>query len=315
MSTRLFVLLMLVLAEATAVPAAPKRTVVVRLATYNLLDFFDHEDDPALSGRYDDLPMAIAEPRARQLAKIIRAIDADVLALQEVESRDALVWFRDTYLADMGYDHVASQDVGYFRGIECAVLSRIEIIGEEVWPRLSLDGLRRDGTGWAEVPEGKDLVFRRSPLRVDLRAPDGYELTLFVVHHKAGADFDYQREAEALKVLELAGAVAQADQDRNVAVIGDFNAAPWDKSLRAYLNDGFVDTLAYRATRGAEGRMYKTHRSGRVLDYILLNPGAYREFVVGSAQVYGRAAGAGDASAVASDHYPVIIDLITDDRR
>jgi endonuclease/exonuclease/phosphatase family metal-dependent hydrolase len=297
----------------------PRPEGTIRLATYNLLDLFDHDDDPELSGRFDDLPLAISETRANGLAAAIRAVDADLLALQEVESRDALIWFRDRYLADMGYDHVVAHDVGYFRGIECALLSRFEVVGERSWPGESLDDVTREGEGWASVPEGAHLTFRRSPLSVDVRGPDDYTLTLFIVHHKAGRDFNYQREAEALKIRELIAAVRETDPDRNVVVLGDFNAAPWDKSLRVYLQGGFVDTLAHRSVRGVEGRPYKTHLTGRVLDYILLNGHAYREYVTGSAHVYGTPAsrdrrnGEPDPDGFASDHFPVVIDMVPED--
>ena len=65
------------------------------------------------------------------LMKYLADVDADVLCLQEVESRAALESFRDTWLRDLGYAHVASLDAGDERGIEQSVLSRHEIASAE----------------------------------------------------------------------------------------------------------------------------------------------------------------------------------------
>jgi len=75
-----------------------------------------------------------------------------------------------------------------------------------------------------------------------------------------------------------------------------------------------------RAAPQAKAGLYKTHESGRVLDYILFNSAAHRELVMGSAHIYGtRSVENYDwvndpyPEGYASDHYPVIIDLIPRD--
>lgn len=304
----------------------PRRRGTIRLASYNVLNLFDHDDDPDLAGGVDDIKLAVSHERGLKLAEAIRAVDADVVALQEVESLEALRWFRESYLPKAGYVHLVSLDVGDHRGIECSVMSRFEITAQKIWrpTSLDLDDIHRRGSGWAPVPERfrRGLEMRRSPLMVDLRTPAGYELTIVVVHHKAGRDFAFQREAEALRVIELIMDRARRDPGRNIVVMGDFNAAPWDKSLRVYLEAGLIDTLAHRATRGEAGRAFKTHESNRILDYVLLNSAAHRELVIGTAHIYGTLVPPTDydwrndpyPTGYASDHYPVIIDLVPVDQ-
>ncbi|MFG0330080.1 MAG: endonuclease/exonuclease/phosphatase family protein [Phycisphaerales bacterium] len=328
-------------AEAPAADASPRNAFgvsvapakepgAVRLATYNMLNFFDEADDPSLSGEFDDAGLTTAPDRRRALAAAIRAVDADVWALQEVESKEALEWFRDAYLSDMRYSHIASIDVGYFRGVECSVMSRYPITHAEVWTDLRLDGVERPGSGWATVPPGEDegLTIRRSPLRVDIRVNDEYELTVFSLHHKSGGSNDWWREAEAVRVVERIDEIRSRDPYRNIVVMGDFNAAPWDKSFRVYLEAGMIDTLAHRIVprwREApqdEARLYKTHESDRVIDYILVNSAAHRELVIGSAFVFGTLTPGPDYNwredphppGYASDHYPVAVDLTPRDR-
>jgi endonuclease/exonuclease/phosphatase family metal-dependent hydrolase len=339
-------------ASATAQPSAstpglrrfgvekplPKPAGAFRLATYNLENLFDDADDPALSGRFEDKDMTKPEPHRRALAAAIRAIDADVLAVQEVESKDALLWFRDQFLADMGYVHVASVDAGDERGIEQAVLSRFPITDVTNWPRLPLGGLHPDKAGRnANELAGKPITFHRSPLRVTITvsgiapAPASpsvtpaftpshpYTLTLFVVHQKSGRDWEYWREKEAAATVRLVGDFVADHPDRNVIILGDFNAAPGAPSLRLYADAGLIDAFA---DADPKDRAVISHASGRAIDRIFFKAAAAREFLPRSRFILGTPALPEDADyrrtpppdGYASDHYPVVVDLFATDR-
>lgn len=290
----------------------------IRVASYNMLNLFDHEDDPAIVGDIDDLPMATTDGRCRSLAAAIREVDADVLALQEIESAECLEWFRDTYLEDMGYDHLVSIDVGYYRGIENAVLSRFPLSGASAPPMIPIDDVVRHGGGWADPVEGDEATtFQRTPLRVDMKTPGGYELTLFVIHHKSGYSYRHRREGEALKLVELVEAVREKDPDRNIILLGDFNSAPWDRSMDVYRDAGFIDVFADPSVDRT-----KTHESNRVLDFILMNSAVHRELVGGSQEVHQTKAPPKEydwrtdprPDDCPSDHRPISVDLIEADR-
>ena len=49
--------------------APPRAQGTIRIATYNMLNFFDQVNDPGLEGEFDDLPMATSEARCRELAR------------------------------------------------------------------------------------------------------------------------------------------------------------------------------------------------------------------------------------------------------
>ena len=106
-------------------------------------------------------------------------------------------------------------------------------------------------------------------------------------------------------------------------VLGDFNAAPWDKSFRLYLEAGFIDAMAHRLVPRSssddreEGNLGKTHESGRVIDYVLFSNAAHHELVPGSAHVFGTPyfpeydwRTDEPPPGYSSDHYPVIVDLV-----
>ena len=234
---------------------APERASgTLRIGSYNVLNYFDDVDDPALEGEWDDEELASSPAQLKALAEAIRALDADVLALQEVESRDALIRFRDTWLKGLGYDHVASLDAGYYRGVEQSILSRIPITDVRNWPGLSTADVERKGEGFQPVPDAPETAFQGSPLMVDLRTEGGYEFTMFVVHLKAGGlSSAYRREAEGLKLVELVAGRLASEPDRNIVVLGDFNALYSYKSMRVLTESGLVDTMQPRATQSTPG--------------------------------------------------------------
>ncbi len=297
---------------------ALKAEGAIRLATYNVLNLFDDVDDPSLSDRYEDIDDEKPVEQLEALAKTIRLIDADILAVQEIESLDALTAFRDEYLADLGYEHIASIDAGDERGIEQSVLSRYPITHMENWPKRELGGVHPEKYGTQENwYAGEPIVFHRSPLRVDIEVPGetAYGLTLFVMHHKSGRYSGYWRDAESKGDLEMIAEAVSGAPDRNVAVLGDFNDLPSAPSVMAFKDAGFTSVFGAEPGIGPE---YTTHESGRTIDFILVNEALGAEVIAGSARVIGtpaRPAGADyrttpPPEGFASDHYPVIVDLI-----
>jgi len=307
-------------------PAPAKKAGTLRLASYNLENFFDDVDDPSLTGDVDDAKMTTTDARAKALAQSIRDIDADVLCLQEVESLDALRWFRDHYLSDMGYDHLASDDVRYYRGIEQSVMSRFPIVRQMTWPDADLTetAVMRtgDASSWQAERPGHGDRFQRSPLFAQVRTPDGYMLDLFVVHHKAGGkDFAFHREAEALKIISLIKERLAEDPGARLAVLGDFNASPSEKSVKIYMDPDFGDLVnawEQRFDRNRPRETFVTHASGRVIDYIFVNKALADDLVPRSFFVYATATPPEGwnwrtdphPQDYASDHRPVVVDLL-----
>lgn len=306
-----------------------KNPNTIRIAAYNILNFFDPVDDPTLSGKYDDLPMATNRDRCEAIARVIKAIDADVLALEEVESKEAIEWFRDEFLQGLGYDHVASLDVGYYRGVEQSVLSRFPITGVTIWPDENLADMaaKKIGDNWETKGEAPKS-FQRSPLMVDIEVPKtkdrpAYPLTVAVVHHKAG-NFKKQRESEALQLVELLQARLTEEPELNLIVLGDFNAGPFDQSIAVYRDAGFINAYDHRWSREAGTRhLFRTHESDRVIDYIMLHPNVDSEVAPNTFQVVG-SLHPGDKynwrqdeppSGYAADHYPLVIDLVPQEDR
>ena len=316
--------------------ARPKQKGALRLAAYNAENLFDDFDDPSLQGEYDDIKEKTSEARLKAVAAEIRKLDADVLCLEEIESKRCLEWFRDKYLKDMGYDYIASEDVGYYRGVEQSVLSRVPITGATIFKggdavitdqetRRNADSAKRLGGEWSPPAKTQQETFQRSPLKVDFKTKDGYELTVFVCHFKAGGkDFAQQRELEALQVEEFVGDAMKKNPDANIAVVGDFNATPSDMATKALRMSplGLVSAYDWRFDKKGDKDLYTTHASGRAIDFIIMTPGLAADCVEGSYFVLGTLHAASDwdfrkadeippPAGYASDHCPVAIDLMT----
>lgn len=303
-----------------------KREGSIRLATYNVLNLFDGHDDPTLTGDRDDMRSVKPEQEKAALAEALQRLDADIVALQEVESLQALVEFRNEHLQGLGYDYVASIDAGDDRGIEQAALSRFPITQATVFPSMPLGGVHPEKYGnEANWLAGEPIECRRSPLVVVVSVPGDegaapYELTLFVVHHKSGRYSDYWRERESARFAAIVQEMQEADPARNIAVLGDFNALPTDASVRTYADAaGLMDVFGERSPGDTT---LLTHESDRVIDMIWVNGALAKELIPGSAFVMGtpmRAKGADwrtvpPPAGYASDHLPVAVDLTPMDR-
>lgn len=303
------------LAEA---PAKPANTF--RLTTYNIENLFDDVDDPTLTGRNDDANNTKPVHQMIAVARAIHKLDSDVICLQEIESLEALLWFRDAYLADMGYEHVISLDAGNSRGIENAVLSRFPLSNPQQWIGKELGGVHPEKYGRNKnYYAGEPIAFRRSPLKLDVDIPatgdrEAWTLTLFVLHHKSGRYSQYWREAEARMIVKLAHAVETEHPGRAIVILGDFNAQISDDSVQTYLNDGFADVFGGRSDAGSE---IITHESNRRIDLLLANASAIGYLHEDAAFVLGTAArpegidwrSLDTFDGYAADHYPVSVDI------
>jgi len=304
----------------------PKADGTLRLATYNFENLFDAVDDPALTGDAEDIDDTKPEAQKEGLTAAIKKLNADVIAVQELESESALIEFRDTYLKGLGYDYAKSIGPGDERGIEQGILSRFPIKEAKVWENIDLGGTHPEYAG--DRPNklaGQPLKTRRSPLMATIEVPaekaggKAYDLTLFVVHHKSGRGMEYWREAEAKKFSAMVDEIEAADPKQNIVVLGDFNAEQFDESLQIWFRSGFECVSC--AHPDSMDPAHTSHASGRTIDMILVNPALKHEIVPNSTFVLATPqldAGADWRTApkpalYASDHMPVAVDLTPKD--
>ena len=186
------------------------------LATYNVRKFFDTYDNPYTA---DEKTRPKSPAELAELARAIRALDADVLILQEVEAGGVLKNFVEHQLSDLRYTAVVDSTTEDPRGITVAALSRVPVLRIVSHRLAPLEGGRR---------------FARDLLRLDLEAAPGHGLSVYGMHLKSqrdgtdGNDKDsaHWRLAETTRARELIREEMSAGQNLAAArfvVLGDAN--------------------------------------------------------------------------------------------
>lgn len=265
------------------------------LATYNVENLFDGSNTvlgPSNPPKSDEAK--------QHLADSLRALNADVVGLVEVESRATLRNFRDTYLKDMGYQYIALQEGNDMRGIDVAVLSR--------FPITHLKSHRNAVFGVPGAPAPGKLS--RDLLQARIAVGQGYSFTLFVTHLKARPGekaSDAKRKAEAQFIRRMLRDFEKANPDANYALVGDFNDRPGSETLKVFLDGRDRDPLLFDAFSELGPNAFSYHPikyRGRI-DYILLSQGIRKEYVPNSARILET-----PSALKASDHLPgsVVID-------
>lgn len=271
-------------------PASRPARDTIRIATYNVLNLFDAEDDP-----YRDDEGTRIKPRSEleRLAATIRRLDADVLALQEVENRFYLERFVRVLLPDMGYRHVVHFEGNDNRGIDCAVLSRLPVGPVTSYRHLFFDG-----------PEGRPMCFLRDLLRVRVEPSDAPPFEIFVVHLKSkgsGESSHPIRLAEARQVRAILDDLLRHDPRARFILCGDFNDEWNSPSLQALRGHGDAELKCYWTELPESNRItYNKAPYRSMIDFILCSPAMARTYVANSYTILP-----GDVESSGSDHNPV----------
>lgn len=296
-----------VLALAPGLDAAPE---FFNVATYNVENYLD-----APAGTR---PMKSAEARAK-IRESIRALKADVIALQEVGALSALQELRAA-LKSEGVDYPQWDWVtGFDTNIHVAVLSKFPIIQ------------RRPHTNENFLLQGRRLHVSRGFSEIDIQVNPGYTFTLLAAHLKSRrtvgvADEAEMREQEALLLREKIDERLAANPNANLIVLGDFNDVKDSRSTKVILGRGahaLIDTRPAEKNGDAHtgnGSRYAprditwTHYFGKEdtysrIDYILLSPGMAHEW-----QREGTFVLAIPNWGVGSDHRPIVARFVAEDR-
>ena len=284
----------------------------LRLATYNIRNLFDGIQNPG-----KEPETAKPEKEKVALGQALHDINADIIGMQEVESKEVLTQFRDRYLADMGYREVVLVEANDTRGIDVALMSRYPVTDVKTHKDV-----RFPVPGQAE-PVG----FSRDLLQVRIQGPNNYNLTVFVGHlksHHGGAEADVRREAEARAARQIIADFQKANPRENFVVMGDFNDKPLEKPIQPLVNPqvsglGLTDVIMKDLGNDSSVFTYHPQQYRSRIDYLLLSPGMMNEYVPQSVKLNKPFKEGEQWQKLffyqASDHIPVTLDLnISSDR-
>ena len=272
-------------------PKRPRLTKQVRIATFNIRNLFDGHDNPYYS---DETTRPKPRQEMEKLAATIQDINADVVSLQEVESRGYLERFNTVFLPDMGYEvvHYSGNDL---RSSGLAVLTRIPV-GQVVSHRH-----RR-----FKDPSGGSRRFSRDLLCVELLHPFAPSFEVWVTHLKSkrgGAEAtEPQRMAETGEIRRRLQQKLKTNPNARVLLMGDFNDTLDSNPIKNLLSGGELTSFTRELPKDTVTYTLSPYQS--LIDFIFASPQASKALVTGSYKVVSRS-----LEESGSDHNAVVADF------
>ena len=270
----------------------------ITYCNWNVQNLFDSYDDPYHNDvDWDGGLQVKAEEEVVAIAKVLADIDADIVALQEIENRGVLESLVKNHLAEQGYA-VSLIEGNDGRGIDVAVLSKLPIESSTSYRHRVFKN-----------SAGEDAMFSRDILRVIVRLPDDRQLSVYTCHLKSRSGGDVatlKRQAEAAELRRI------VDEDMApgglVIVSGDLNDDIASGTPALVMGKEGTDTYLWPVPAMSakesditwHGR-YKSRYPPIRFDYIFLSPAAKEMYVNKSGVVYTK-----EPAELAADHYPVV---------
>jgi endonuclease/exonuclease/phosphatase family metal-dependent hydrolase len=255
----------------------------------------------------------VDETGTRTTARVITDIDADVLALVEVEDRPSLVRLNRDLLGGR-YEHVMLVDGNDDRGIDVGIMTKAG---------YDIRSIRSN----VDIKDGGTPVFSRDCPQYEIRTPSGKTLHVLVNHFKSQSGGGAaRRRRQAREVRRIADELVAAR--RNVIVLGDLNEGqPAPDVPPANLKELFDGPLlsCYDLDGFDSGKRPGTFDSCGIrdrLDYVLVSKSLRRRFRSGHLFRHGLWGTRStrptawytypemrDHNEQASDHAAVVVDL------
>ncbi len=229
-----------------------------KVASYNMENLFDLTMDGTEYPEY--IPNTeygwtkdIANIKYTNIARVMKDMGGDVVALQEVESKKALIALRNK-LKDLGVDYpyfeIADSEA---TSVKCAVLSKFPIVKKE---EIQVDPV--------------DNEIMRNILKITLEI-DGNRIILFINHWKS------KRGPESMRIVyakTLMREIGKLKEDVEFILIGDFNSNY--NEYKTFRNSGRLDN-----TGGITGinHILKTIKDSEMVDENILAKQAANEYL------------------------------------
>jgi endonuclease/exonuclease/phosphatase family metal-dependent hydrolase len=283
-----------------------------RVATYNVENYLDQ---PTESRPHVKTPEAKVEIR-----ESIKAVNPDVIALEEMGTTNALLELRASLKAD-GLDFPFWEYIqGFDTNIHVAVLSKFPIVA------------RRPHTNEFFLLDGKRFAVKRGFAEVDIQAAPDFTFTLIAAHLKSHlvtpeADEAEERLSEARVLRGIIDTRLGKNPNARLIVLGDFNDTKDSDSTKEIIGHGkfrLTDTRpAERNGDNAPGEppyfeprnvtwtyFFGSKDTYSRIDYILISP-AMKNFWRADETFVPKIPNWG----VGSDHRPIVATFQTDSDR
>lgn len=267
----------------------------LRVATFNVRLFFDSTCQSGACGATDFeqvlTPQAF-DARAAEVAQAIMGFDADVVALQELETQPCLDALLSRLTETLPYGTLG--EIGTAGSVDVAILSKTPL--ERVVGHRALERLTR--------PDGSRTNYSREFLEAHVRASNGAEVVLFAAHFRSKSmDDPGRRFAEAETSRRIVSDVATALPAALVVLAGDLNDTPGSAPMEVLTADGGLLRVAADLPV-ADQYTYVFNGRGEAIDHILQAVTPAARAVPRSAIVWKDSRG-----FAGSDHYALTADF------
>ncbi len=281
---------------------------IFRVAAYNVENYLD-----APTASRPHVKTAEAKTKIREA---IKAMNPDVLALEEMGGTNALLELRAALKAD-GLDFPFWEHIqAYDTNVHVAVLSRLPIIA------------RQPHTNENFLLDGKRFQVKRGFAELEIQAAPNFTFTLLAAHLKShlaapDADENEERLGEAKVLRRIIDDKLKNDHDAKLIVLGDFNDTKDSAAAKEIIGRGKTKLFDLRPaerngdTAPGEPPYFEprdsawTYFYGRNdtysrIDYILVSPALKRRWLAAETFIptvpnWG----------VGSDHRPVVAGFST----
>lgn len=251
--------------------------------------------------------------------KVIRDVDADILAVIEAENRPSLNQFSEYIIKKVQgtpYEQVMLIDGNDTRGIDVGIMTKNNYVINTIKSHI-----------YDTTDSGKTIFSRDSP-EFEILTPTGAKIIVIPNHFKSkyggnDANSKAKRLSQSKRVTEIYETLIQKGLE-NIIVLGDLNDTPDSDELKPLLQDtNLKDVTEHQSFNPGEFDSVGTYALGNdsnKIDYLLLSPNLFDK--VTTSGLFRKGAWAGTRPKrwetysditkkihVASDHHVIWADI------
>ncbi len=276
----------------------------VRIATWNVENLVDGLDDPYVSAAWEDSGGRDREAKLQRIVEVLRALNADVVVMQEFEHSRFLRTLAAERFPELGYRYFAgTESSNWYQNV--VVMSRLPLgtIRNYANVYTPVPGIR-DSAG---RPEVQSLINNRMWI-LELFAREQSTIHLAGLHLKAGRT-PRDTAMRSGQVRFLQGELRDVSgSGMGIVVAGDLNATPGSRELDELIAGAGVGVPLVDPLAGSGILTHPAQNPTRQLDHILVDRRLAGRLIPNGVRVVRPLSA--ELMAVASDHLPVVATMV-----
>jgi endonuclease/exonuclease/phosphatase family metal-dependent hydrolase len=272
----------------------PTEPIPFSVVTWNTKNLFNNQNDSAAPQEEIDNNWPT---RRAEVGRVVNALDADFVVLQEVEHDIVVNELNEVELAGK-YAHIAVSEGNDPRGIDVGVMSKYPL--DQVVTHAE--------EGFVQIGTSSPLYkFARDAFEVHITVNQRH-VVFIGVHFKAKDNDDPEKRlAEAQRTRQIADAIAADDPQAAIVVLGDFNDLPQSPPYEAISAGSPSFQNAALSAPTADQYTFEFGGQQELVDHMMINPLMAERLDPATVKIDH-----GPEAEAASDHSPVFAGFMID---